>query len=55
MQKHTGYTARPVRIKGQTVPEGTLVEFYESSSNQGGWVVKAQGIGSRVFSILPVR
>lgn len=49
-----GITTRPIKIDGETIPEGDLVQIRESVSNEGGWLVRTEA-GTRWFAIAPVR
>lgn len=47
-------TTRQIVIDGHTVPEGALVEARDSSSNEGGVLVRT-AFGTQWFRVSPVR
>jgi hypothetical protein len=49
-----GTTTRPIKIDGEIIPEGDLVQVRESAANEGGWLVRTEA-GTRWFAIVPVR
>lgn len=47
-------TTREIIVDGFVIPEGTLVEARESSSNEGGMLVRTEH-GTQWFRVSPVK